>query len=298
MTAVLDNVKDVVPRRVRASAKQALRAYGVASSERRALPDFLIIGAKRGGTTSLWRYLEQHPFLAPSFPARARFKGAHFFCTGYEAGLPWYRSHFPSETSRRRIEQRLGGPIAVGEASPYYLFHPLAAERAAAAVPQAKLILVLRNPVDRAYSHYQARRRDGTETLSFEDAIAAESERIAGEAERIRTEPGYSSFAHEHFSYVAQGLYAAHLERWLQHYPRERVLIERSEDLYADPQAVYDRVVEFLGLPHQALHNPTAFNATAKDPMRADTRAALLERVAPDNAALEQLIGRPMGWER
>jgi hypothetical protein len=297
MSDVLDTIRTAVPKGVRARSKQALRAYGMASAYRRSLPDFIIIGAKRGGTTSLWRYLEQHPFLAPSFPERARFKGTHFFDTGYDAGMAWYRSHFPSEARRRRIEQRLAAQVVVGEASPYYLYHPCAAERAAAAVPDAKLILVLRNPVDRAYSHYKARVRDSTEPLTFEDALDAEASRLAGEADRIRAEPGYYSFAHEHYSYIEQGLYLEPLQRWLRYYPRRRVLVERSEDLYADPQSVYDRVISFLGLPPFSLLRTEQFNSTPSDPMRATTRAALLQRVRPHNAALEQFLGRQLDWD-
>lgn len=291
------DVTAVLPPTVRSGAKRALRAYGVATSGGRVLPDFLIIGAKRGGTTSLWRYLEQHPLLAPPFPAQARFKGAHFFDTRYSAGLAWYRSHFPTAIQRRLLEQKLGAPTVVGEASPYYLFHPCSAERAAAVLPGAKLVLVLRNPVDRAYSHFKARRRDGTETLPFEDAIDAEGERLAGEESRLRTQPGYSSFAHEHYSYITQGLYLAPLLVWLQHYAPEQVLIERSEDLYAQPQAVYDRVLKFLLLPPLRLRTFGTFNSTPADPMRERTRAALLERVAPQNRDLERFLGRELHWD-
>ncbi|MDQ4004850.1 MAG: sulfotransferase domain-containing protein, partial [Actinomycetota bacterium] len=141
---------------LRRSAKRVLRGVGVATSWARPLPDFVVIGAKRAGTTSLYAYLAEHPDVAPLFPARQRIKGVHYFDTNHHRGLRWYRSHMPSWI------RRTGGRLA-GEASPYYLAHPLAAERAARTIPDAKLVVLLRNPADRAYSHYRERVRHDAE---------------------------------------------------------------------------------------------------------------------------------------
>ena len=198
----------------RAAAKHAVGAFGMATSRWRPLPDFLIIGAHRAGTTSLHDALFRHPCIVPNFPRLQRIKGVRFFDEHFYRGTDWYRSHFATSASRRVLERLRGAPILAGEASPYYLFHPLAAERAFAVVPAAKLIVLLRDPVDRAYSHWRRERREGREPLErFEDAIAAEDGRLAGEVERIAASDRYYSYAHENFSYLTQGLYADGLQR-------------------------------------------------------------------------------------
>src|SRR5207244_3601481 len=137
-------------------------------------------------------------------PKRRDGKGPHFFNKKYGLGDSWYLGHFPSRYTRSRAEARLGGPVVVGEASPYYLYHPLAAERAARLVPEAKLLLFLRDPVERTYSMWKEQVRNGVEKLDFAEALAAESERTAGEEARILADPDYYSFAHEFQSYRAQ----------------------------------------------------------------------------------------------
>src|SRR5438093_4320202 len=143
--------------------KAGIRAvYATPTSKLRVLPDFLIIGAQRAGTTSLYRYLSRHPAVAPAVLA----KGAHYFDTAFDRGLPWYRGHFPTRMTAERIRAR-EGTFATGEGSPYYLFHPLAAERIAAALPGVKLVALLRDPVERASSHWVHEAERGFEQLSF-----------------------------------------------------------------------------------------------------------------------------------
>ena len=140
----------------------------------RKLPDFLIVGVMKGGTTSLFRYLVRHPQVLPPFR-----KEIKYFDCNYINGQNWYQAHFPLK------KKFVGGSKLTGEATPYYIFHPQAPMRIAEALPEAKIIILLRNPIDRAYSHYQHMVRVGREPLSFEEAIAAEPERLAGEAEKI-----------------------------------------------------------------------------------------------------------------
>jgi hypothetical protein len=296
MTA-LRTLRPAVPMPVRAGAKRALRTYGAATASLRPLPDFLIIGAKRGGTTSLYHYLQQHPGIASPFPATAQIKGAHFFDTGYARGTSWYRSHFPTTAHRARMERRLGHPVVVGEGSPYYLFHPHAPARAAELVPHAKLILLLRHPVDRAYSHYKTRVRMKVETLAFADAIAAEPKRLAGELERMLADPGYHSMAHEHFSYLSQGLYLESIRRWLVHFPREQMWIGRSEDFYADPQSICNEVAGFLGLPPFILRETPRYQDTGGSSLDPALRQTLSEQVAEHNRQLSDFIGLDLGWD-
>lgn len=151
-------------------------------------PDFLIIGAQKGGTTSLYTYLCQHPRVVGASRIEV-----HFFDLAYDKGWWWYRSHFPVHVFRR------GERIVTGEASPYYIFHPLVPERVRKDLPNVKLVAILRNPVDRAYSHYQHVRRNGREPLSFEEAIEREPPRTEGEAEIISSDDEYQSSAHRRY---------------------------------------------------------------------------------------------------
>lgn len=275
----------------RALAKGGLRHFGVATSGLRGLPDFLIVGAKRAGTTSLWNSVVRHPNVLPMFPARMRIKGTAFFTTNHGRGLPWYRSHFPLR-AHRAVRARVHGdrPVA-GEATPYYLFHPLAPGRAARVVPEARIVVILRDPVDRAYSHYRERVRHGAEPLSFEAALDAEEERLRGEEDRIRRDDGYVSFAHEHLSYVEQGRYAGMIERWLESYPRERCLFLLNEDLDGDPSGQLRRLVEFLGLPVRVPPALDRYNYHPGEPMDRSTRGRLVETFAEDNRRLGALLG-------
>jgi predicted RNA-binding Zn-ribbon protein involved in translation (DUF1610 family) len=166
----------------------------------------------------------------------------------FHRGVDWYRSHFPV-SARRTFAELAGKDLLTFEATPYYLFHPHAPRRAAGLLPNARLIVLLRDPVERAYSHHQHMTRHGHEHLSFADAVAAEEERIGAETARLLADPSYVSLPHHRYSYVARGHYADQLERWLEHFPRERFLILQSEDLYAEPKTMFRAVLDFLGLP-------------------------------------------------
>lgn len=281
----------------RETTKRTLHAYGRATAPHRVHPDFLLVGAKRGGTTSLWKYLTEHPDVLPMFPRAEKHKGLYYFDEGFAHGDRWYRSHFPLRAHVARRARRSGHRTVVGEATPYYLYHPLAPERAQAAVPDAAVLVVLRDPVERAYSHYKERVRNRTEPLSFADAVAAEPERLAGEAARIVADPAYVSFAHRHQSYVDQGRYAPMLERWFAAYGRDRVLVEISEDMYADPQATYDRVTDHVGIARHRLADTSAHNAEPARDLDPATRARLAALLAPDVRATEELLGRSLPWD-
>jgi hypothetical protein len=283
---------------VREQAKHALHGYAHATTPWRVHPDFLVIGAKRGGTTSLWGYLTEHPDVLPMFPRAEKHKGLYYFDEGFTRGDAWYRSHFPLRSRMTRAARRAGGRAVVGEATPYYLYHPLAPRRAHRAVPDAAILVVLRDPVERAYSHYKERIRNQTEPLSFADALVAEPTRLAGEAARIVAEPGYVSFAHRHQSYVDQGRYAPMLRRWFDAFGRDRVLVEISEEMYLDPQATYDRVTDHLGLARHRLADTSARNAEPARGLDPEVRDRLADVLAPDVRATEELLGRDLPWHR
>ena len=272
-----------IPEPVRAVLRNAVWSYGKATSALRPLPDFLIIGAQKAGTTALYAYLRRHPQITgPSW------KEVSFFDRHHARGEAWYRGNFPNALRARGH---------VGEASPSYLFHPLAPGRVAALVPQAKLIALVRNPVDRAFSHYQHEVALGREPLSFEDALGAEDERLRGEEERMLAEPAYFSHAWWDYTYRARGRYAEQLERWLAAFPSEQLLLLPSEDLLAEPERSHARVLEFLGVePHRLDSYPRVFERQY-EPMRPETRERLAAEFAEPNRRLYALLERDLGWE-
>jgi hypothetical protein len=251
----------------------------------RGLPSALIIGAQKAGTTSLFNYLVQHPAVLSPFG-----KEIHYFDLHYARGVRWYRGRFP-------YGYRLGPDALTLDASPYYLFHPLAPERAAALLPQVKLIALLRNPIDRALSHYQHEVRGGRESLSFEEAIDREAERLAGEEERLRADPGYYSYNHHRYSYVRRGLYLEQLLRWLQHFPRSQLLVLPSEWLFRDPPAASAAVYRFLGLSEHRLEQYKAFYQGSYERTIPPTLRTRLQSVfeAP-NRELFRWMGEEFDW--
>jgi hypothetical protein len=277
----------------RNAAKRASRLVTVPTAERRPLPDFLIIGAQRGGTTSLYRYLCSHPEVVPAVLN----KGIHYFDTNYGKSARWYRSHFPTSMARAIRRQRAGvSKTLTGEGTPYYAFHPFAAERIAALLPEIPSILLLRDPVKRAYSHYQHEVARGFESLSFEEALEREDDRLAGEEERMRRDPAYVSFEHQHHSYLSRGLYLAQIQRWHQHFSRDRLLVLDSADLFKDTDATYAQVLTFLGLSPRSLPQYKQLNAHGYSAMSDGARDFLAERLEEPNRALADYLGTPMRW--
>jgi hypothetical protein len=282
-----------VPTPLRVLARNAIWAYGSATSSLRPLPDFLIIGAQKAGTTALYSYLRRHPEITGPI-----WKEVSFFDRRYARGVAWYRGHFPTVLRHAYIRRRHGHDPIVGEASPSYLFHPLAPQRVAGLLPEVRLIAILRDPVDRAHSHYHHEVALGREHLSFEDALAREDERMRGELERIQADPRYFSRAWWSHTYLARGRYAEQLERWLAVFPRDRLLVLTSEELAAEPARTYGRVLEFLGAaPFELASFPRLLERQYED-MNSETRARLAEDFAEPNRRLEELLGRELAWTK
>jgi hypothetical protein len=274
---IMENVKRPL-RRLRTE-------YRVLTGPLRGLPSALIIGAQKGGTTSLFNYLEQHPDVL-----RPLTKEVHYFDFHYARGVKWYRGHFPYTHRLRR------GSLTL-DATPYYLPHPLVPERAAQLLPEVKLIALLRNPIDRALSHYQHEVRVGRESLSFAEAIDRESERLEGEEERLRDDPDYYSFNYQRYSYARRGLYFEQLGRWLQRFPRSQLLVLQSESLFRDPPAVMTAVHRFLGLRHHELQRYTQYHrGNYKRSMPEQLRARLATYFESHNRELFRWLGEEFDW--
>lgn len=301
VSPVVARTRDLVPRRQQVLVRDVVRRYAVTTARNRPLPDYLIVGTKKGGTTSLINWLARHPNAMRMFPSAQRLKSAHYFDINFSRGEQWYRSHFPTAAARRRRESTVDGPVVVGEASPYYMFHPAAARRAYDTVPRAKIIVLLRDPVSRAYSNYWDRRLAGAETLeTFEEALEAEAERLASvDQEALRSDPGYYSFNHDNHSYLARGRYLEHLGAWLDRFPREQVLVMCTEEMAVDPTAAFRQVERFLGLPPYAGVGLVRYNErpTPRAGVGPRTYRWLSDYYRPHNAALYAALGRDLGWE-
>jgi hypothetical protein len=262
----------------------------------RLLPHFIIIGSARSGTTSLYNYLVKHPDIVP-----AQRKEVHFFDYNYQKGLSWYRGQFPALPYKYYVETIRKRDLITGEASPYYMFHPYTPQRVAQLLPGVKLIALLRNPVERAFSHYCWEVGWGNEHLPFEDAIEQEDERIQVGAQKL--EKG-TSFNHLHFSYVSRGKYAEQLEKWFAYFPQKQCLIIKSEDMYNNPANIFKQTLDFLHIPVRdpdiqtsrfMQYNSQKFPIHKK--MAPETRQRLVEIFKPHNERLYNLFGRDFGWE-
>ena len=248
----------------------------------------MIIGAQKAGTTSLMRYLQSHPDVV----CEPGVGEVHFFDLRYAQGEAFYRSYFPRRAKLQHLRARTGRTTLTGEKTPYYLFHPLAAERAHAMIPQTKLIAILRDPVSRAASHHKMSVNMGVEDLDLAAAIAAEPARIVPSLRAIVENGPWQEWRPAGlYSYVARGRYAEQLDRWLTHYPREQLLVLRNEDLAQEPAATYAKTVEFLGLsPHRpefVRHN----QARAPYAIDPGARERLVELFREPNRRLEAEFG-------
>ena len=285
-----DNAKAGPVGQAKQLARRSTSAIGAATHGLRMLPDYLIVGAQRCGTTSLQLTLTTHPQVRPPLFR----KGVHYFDLGYQHGLDWYRGQFPI---RSMANLRAGGRAVTGEASPYYMFHPLAPQRFAADLPGVRAIAMLRNPIERAFSAHKQEVWRGFETESFERALDLEAERLAGEAERMIADPSYVSLHLTHHAYVGRGEYVAQIVRLRELLGPDRVLVVDADDYFVNPGAQWPRIVEFLGLdPWTPPHFEHA-NARPSSPMPDHVRARLVEHFRPLDADLESLLGRPMSWQ-
>jgi hypothetical protein len=261
----------------------------------RSLPDFLVVGAQRSGTSSLYKYLGQHPSVVPSIR-----KETEFLTSRHSEGERWYKAHFPISHGANHSE---GGRRLTFEADPSYLLDPRAPLRASLLVPDAKIIVLLRDPVARAISHYNHNVRIGQEHATLGEALDLEQDRLQGEVERMAQDPEYPAKQFLRYSYTTRGMYAEQLERWLQFYPSDRVRVVHSQDLFSDTAAVFQWLLDFLELP--AWQPSTFGNFSYTGDANDNGRVRILDRVvmdrlkeqfAPHNQRLYDLIDQDFGW--
>lgn len=262
---------------------RAHRAVRKLSANYRSLPDFLIVGAQKAGTTSLLSYLGQHPDVTPGFNKEPR-----YFTSFYKHPLSVYRSNFP-------LQSALLPDRVTGEATPYYLFHPEVPKRVQATLPDAKIIILLRNPVDRCISHYFHEKKYGHENLSLREALKAEQFRMQDGFQELNV-TGHS-FSHQHYSYLSRGRYVDQLERWFRFFEKSQFKIILSEDLFEDSGLILAELEDFLDISsydNYIFRPQNVGNYQGK--LDDSTLEWLKDYYQPHNSRLSLLLERPINW--
>jgi O-antigen/teichoic acid export membrane protein len=286
---VSSKVRGALPARVVVLLRRIALRWGMLTAGLRMRPAFVIVGAQRSGTTTLFRLLESHPNLVrPTLS-----KGTGYFDDLYCMGPRWYRAHFPLRPVARVLAR---GEVATFECSGYYLFHPLAAERIARDLPGVKIVVMLRDPVARAHSAYRHELARGFENLGFDDAVALESMRVAGEAERLLEDPDYRSFEHRHHAYLGRGEYGDQVRRLVEAVGPARVHVVEADTFFADPEAEFVRLQRWLELPIWLPPSVGRWNAQPGAPLAEEVRASLMDRFAEQDAVLAGLLGHAPAW--
>ncbi len=279
------NLRKMAPASVRAGGRRASVWWGTRTASRRPLPDFLVIGGQRCGTTSLFRALMAHPqVLRPQLH-----KGVNYFDLNYDRGESWYRGHFPVRGADPETR--------VFDSSGYYMFHPLAPERIVSDLPDVRVIAMVRDPVERAYSAYKHELARGFEwERPFSRALELEDPRLEGEIEQMVVDPGYQSFNHRHHAYRRRGEYARLLRPFLDGLGADRVHVVESESFFARPEVEYTRILEFLGLPAYTPDRFDQYNARPGKGLDPDVAERLRAHFEPHDSALAELLGHPPFW--
>ena len=258
------------------------------------MPNFIIFGVSRSGTTSLYQYLSQHPNIEP-----CAVKEPRYFDMYYDRGINWYKMNFPSKFQKFVFTKIKHKKFITGEASGAYLQNPHTPKRIRSLDPKMKLILLLRNPVDRAFSHYVRKMKNGSEKLSFEDAIEQEKSRIEGEQERMEQNEKYYSPIYHSLAYITTGLYVIRLKHWLKYFSMKQILVLENGEFLRDPEKVYNQAIEFLDLPKWKLSKYKKFSKQRLSvEMDSRTREKLLDYCKPFNEELYSLIGKRFDWDK
>ncbi|PSP35493.1 MAG: sulfotransferase [Cyanobacteria bacterium QS_8_48_54] len=285
----MPSLKQRIQTRLKSPVRRWKWQYRQATWHRRALPDFIIIGAQKSGTSSLHYYLTQHPQILPAYK-----KEIHFFDGGltpgvdnFEKGQAWYRAHFP-------LKKNISDHQKTFEASPLYIFHPIAPKRIFDLVPKVKIIAVLRNPTERAISHYFIQQRGNTEPLSIYEALQEEEKRL----EPVIKEKDYKNDIFRRHSYKSRGLYKYQLERYLNYFSWQQILVINSEIFFAKPDKTLKRVFDFVGVDTEFnVQNLNPRNvASNKSDVPPEVYEYLNSYFLPHNQALYELVGESYGW--
>jgi hypothetical protein len=260
------------------------------------MPDFLIIGAQKCGTSSLYKYLTKHPFIEPAQDFIDSSKEVRFFSRHYGKGILWYRRHFPSTLYKKYFKKIYGQELITGEATPSYLFHPHAPRWIYDTIPNVKLIVLLRNPIDRAYSHYQHVFRIGKETLAFDAALEAESKRLSGEREKMIKNENYRSFNYMYYSYLTRGIYADQIKVFFNFFKKKQILILNFETFFSNPSVYFKKILEFLQIREWKPIEFNKHNVGRYQKLDPAIRKRLGKYFKEHNKRLYELINQNYDW--
>ena len=288
MRNTIRSISQKLPQGVKTTANRVLFYYRYVTWRARPLPDFIIIGAQKSGTTSLHAYLSQHPRLLKPYE-----KEVHFFDGGldpaidnYKKGQAWYRAHFPFRTN--------GDTSKVFEASPLYIFNPLVPKRMLNLIPQVKIIAILRNPTERAISHYFHEQQRGYESLPIMEALQQEEQRLQSALQDM----DYKNYSVIHHSYKSRGQYREQLERFFEFFPRQQILILGSGEFFRDENHVLRRVTDFVGTNASFTLRDSRPRNVARNKVQVapEVYDYLNHYFKPHNEALHELLGKEYEW--
>lgn len=282
-------------KKLQITANSINKGYSTILGPLHTLPDFLIIGSAKCGTSSLYEYLIKHPNIESAIG-----KEINYFDMQYEKGINWYKTYFPSLIHKKISKNIFHKKLITGEATPRYIDHPLAIKRIKNNLPNIKLIVMLRNPVDRAYSHWNMMVTHKHENLSFEDAIEQEEKRISSLYEKMNMNKKFYSKEYFWYGYLERSTYINKLKRWFEYFPRKQFLILKSEELFIKPDTTYKKVLDFLKLEKLDLENYKTYRKGKykKIEMNSETRKKLIEYFRPHNSELYKLLNENFGWDK
>ena len=259
--------------------------YGVTSFIR-VLPDFFVVGVVRSGTTSLYYYLDQHPCVMKS-----AYDELGFFDSNFDLGWNWYKSLFPTIMQKKKIE-KINGKFLTFDDTPFYVYNSTVVKRIKRNFPDAKIIVIFRNPIDRAYSNYFLGVNGGKEKRKFDDLIEEEMILINRRNKQVLFDETLSE------TYLGRGLYAEQLKVWFSEFPKDSVKIIKSEEFAENTQDVMKDLFQFLDLPEYKISNIEKKNVTKYPPMKKETREKLEEFFRSHNKELYNMLGKDFGWEK
>jgi hypothetical protein len=271
-----------------------LRRFTSGNASHHALPDFIIAGAMKCGTTSLFHHLLNHPGFVP--PQR---KEIHYFTNrvNLSHGENWYRSHLPTYSELRQASESLGYQAVTGEATPAMVCNSYAIN-ASKLVPKARIVMILRNPIDRAYSHYHHQRNTFFgDNLSFWEALQAEEKRLAKGTALNMSDPNKVNRHFRRYSYARRGMYIDQIEHWLRYFPRDQIKIINHQDFAENPSDILNKISLFVGLPGHDFGQTVHKNkGNYTEPMDERCRDYLTELFRPYNRRLYDFLGEDWSW--
>ena len=254
---------------------------GITASSR-VLPDFIIVGTVRSGSTSLYYNICEHPSVLS-----AAYDEIGFFDSNYHLGINWYRSMFPTIKEMENVERKTGFAIT-GEDTPFYLWKEEAAKRIFEMNGDTKIIGIFRNPVDRAYSNYNLAVRSKTEKLTFEEAIDEEIGFLKNHSFRESVD--------NKRSYLAKGIYENQIKIWFELFPREQIHLLSTEDMQKNPEETLQKTFRFLEIPDYIIKNPQKQKAAEYKKMNNETREKLVDFYKQHNERFFKTIQKKYDW--